>query len=137
MVIRSVAASRGDAFGISAMKGVPGISNARSVATASAHSESPRLAANSANCRFSSGVRRTVMVGNRELALLPITRADPLVQHIADTSLSCHQQNTNSKTLLRARAAVRGSRSYGKPDQGSPSPANPSVRLHDANLRKS
>src|SRR6185437_7755747 len=114
MVIRSVAASRGDALGISSTEDVPGISNARSVVTASAHSESPRLAANSANRRFSSGASRTVMVGNRELPLALVTRADPLVQHIADTSLSCPQQNTNSKTLLRVRAAVRRSRSYGK-----------------------
>ena len=77
------------------------------------------------------------MVGNRELALSLVTRADPLVQHIADTSLSCLQQNTNSKTLLRVRAAARRNRSYGKPDQGSPTPANPSVRLHDAPLRSS
>src|SRR5579883_2656829 len=134
MVIRSVAASRRDALGILSAEGVPGVSNARSVATASAHSESPRLAANSASRCFSSGERRTVMVGNRDLALSLVTRVDPLVQHIADTSLSCPQQNTNSKTLFRVRAAPRRNRSYGKPDQGSPTPANPLVRLHDALL---
>jgi hypothetical protein len=100
MVIRSVAASRGDALGILTTEGVPGISNARSVTTASAHSESPWLAANSVNRRFSSGERRTVMVGNRELDLSLVTRSDPLVQHIADTSLSCLQQNTNSEKQL-------------------------------------
>jgi hypothetical protein len=102
MVIRSVAGSRHGALGMPTTEDVSGISNARSVTTASAHSESPRLAANSANRLFSSGERRTVMVGNRVLALSLVTSAAPLAQHIADTSLSCPQQNTNSKTLLRA-----------------------------------
>ena len=77
------------------------------------------------------------MVGNRDLALSLVTRVDPLVQHIADTSLSCPQQNTNSKTLLRVRAEVHRSLSYGKRDQGWPTPANPSVRLRDDRLRSS
>jgi hypothetical protein len=48
------------------------------------------------------------MVGNRDLALPLVTRADPLVQHIADTSLSCHQQNTKDvcRVLSRYRPVV-------------------------------
>jgi anti-sigma factor RsiW len=67
---------------------------------ASAASESPWLAASSTNCRFSSGVSRTVRVGSHDRGTL-VTRDDPLVLHNADRSLSCHQQNTHSKMPLR------------------------------------
>ena len=65
--------------------------------SANADSEMPLLAATCANRSFSAGVGRAVMDGMRAVGLLLFTRHAPLVQQNADTSLSCHPNNTDSK----------------------------------------
>jgi hypothetical protein len=65
--------------------------------SANADSEMPLLAATCANRSFSVRVGRAVMDGMRTVGLLLLTRHVPLVQQNADTSLSCHQNNTDSK----------------------------------------
>jgi hypothetical protein len=100
-VIRSVAGCRPDSI-VSVLVGEPFDSNtARMAIRARADSEMPRLAANSANCSFSVGVGRAVIEGLREVGMLLLTRKTSFVQQNADTSLSCHHNNTNPKTCLR------------------------------------
>jgi hypothetical protein len=72
-------------------------STARIAVNASVASDTPQCAASSAKRRFSSGVGRAVIDGVRDVVVLLLTRA-PLVQQNADTSLSCHHNNTNSES---------------------------------------
>src|SRR5690242_11658585 len=98
MVIRSVAGC-GPASPVAEPIGEPFDSNSARIAIrASADSEMPRLAARSAKRCFSSGVGRAVIEKARGVGWLLFTRSPLLVQQNADTSLSCHQNNTNSKT---------------------------------------
>ena len=73
---------------------------------ASADSEMPRETANSAKRCFSTRVGRAVMDGWLDEVVLLFTGRDPLVQQNADTSLSCHQNNTNSKDAVSNSCAA-------------------------------
>jgi hypothetical protein len=96
-VIRSVAAWRADSGAVVLAEGPVNSSKARIAIRANADSETPLLAANFAKRSFSTRVGRAVMDGIRAVGLLLFTRHVPLVQQNADTSLSCHQNNTDSK----------------------------------------
>ena len=96
-MIRSVAAWRADSGAVVLAEGSVDSSKARIAIRANADSETPLLAANFANRSFSARVGRAVMDGMRAVGLLLFTRHVPLVQQNADTSLSCHQNNTDSK----------------------------------------
>jgi hypothetical protein len=96
-VIRSVAAWRADSGAVVLAEGLVASSTARIAIRANADSETPLMAANSAKRSFSETVGRAVMDGMRAVGLLLFTRHVPPVQQSADTSLSCHQNNTDSK----------------------------------------
>lgn len=96
-MIRSVAAWRADSGAVVLAEGSVDSSKARIAISANADSETPLLAANFANRSFSTRVGRAVMDGMRAVGLLLFTRHVPLVQQNADTSLSCHQNNTDSE----------------------------------------
>ena len=93
----SFPASRLDS-GVVARGGAPlDSSKARMAISANADSEIPLLAANCTKRSFSASAGRAVMDGLRGVGMLLLTRNVPLVQQNADTSLSCHQNNTDSK----------------------------------------
>ena len=95
IVMRSVAARPPESGTRVLTEGPFDSSMARMAVNASIDSDTPHCAASSAKRRFSSGVGRAVIDGARDVDVLLLTRA-PLVQQNADTSLSCHHNDTNS-----------------------------------------
>ena len=74
-------------------------SNARMAIRASVDSDTCRWAATAANKRLSCGVGRAVIDGAVAFAAPSFTARQPVLLHIADTSLSCHHSNNDPTTL--------------------------------------
>ena len=62
------------------------------------------------------------MVGAREVGALLFTRSALLVQQNADTSLSCHHNNTASEWTKHNSGVAANLQAFGKDKQQSPVP---------------